>query len=114
MDTASEIQTQIERAEAQIRELREKLLSQKTEERRAAIAEVKKLIKTHALSAADVGLSSSRLKTAKAGGSPKLGVKVAPKYRDPATGNTWTGRGKTPNWLVAKLAAGQSKDDFAV
>lgn len=24
---------------------------------------------------------------------------VAPKYRDPATGQTWTGRGKPPNWI---------------
>lgn len=25
--------------------------------------------------------------------------KVAPKYRDPATGTTWTGRGRTPRWM---------------
>jgi DNA-binding protein H-NS len=24
---------------------------------------------------------------------------VEPKYRDPATGTTWTGRGKAPKWL---------------
>ena len=24
----------------------------------------------------------------------------APKYRDPSTGKTWTGRGKPPNWIV--------------
>lgn len=24
---------------------------------------------------------------------------VAPKYRDPATGQTWTGRGKPPAWI---------------
>ena len=29
----------------------------------------------------------------------KLG-KVAPKYRDPATGMTWTGRGRAPVWIV--------------
>ena len=26
-------------------------------------------------------------------------AKVAPKYRDPATGQTWTGRGKAPKWI---------------
>jgi DNA-binding protein H-NS len=26
----------------------------------------------------------------------------APKYRDPATGATWTGRGKPPNWINGK------------
>jgi DNA-binding protein H-NS len=25
--------------------------------------------------------------------------KVAPKYRDPTTGRTWTGRGKAPKWI---------------
>jgi DNA-binding protein H-NS len=25
--------------------------------------------------------------------------KVAPKYRDPSTGKTWTGRGKAPKWI---------------
>ncbi|MDR0215998.1 MAG: H-NS histone family protein [Comamonas sp.] len=24
---------------------------------------------------------------------------VAPKYRDPVTGQTWSGRGKPPNWI---------------
>jgi len=27
---------------------------------------------------------------------------VAPKYRDPATGKTWTGRGKAPKWIDGK------------
>lgn len=25
---------------------------------------------------------------------------VAPKYRNPATGETWTGRGKAPKWIA--------------
>jgi DNA-binding protein H-NS len=28
--------------------------------------------------------------------------KVTPKYRDPATGATWTGRGKPPKWIEGK------------
>lgn len=27
---------------------------------------------------------------------------VAPKYRDPVTGATWTGRGKPPLWIAGK------------
>lgn len=26
-------------------------------------------------------------------------ARVAPKYRDPKTGTTWTGRGRTPHWM---------------
>nr|WP_233168469.1 H-NS histone family protein [Xylophilus sp. ASV27] len=27
------------------------------------------------------------------------GTSVPPKYRDPSTGQTWTGRGKPPRWI---------------
>jgi H-NS histone family len=35
-----------------------------------------------------------------------------PKYADPVTGNTWSGHGKAPTWLAAKLAAGASIDQY--
>lgn len=31
---------------------------------------------------------------------PRKSVPVAPKYRDPASGATWTGRGKPPRWIA--------------
>lgn len=34
---------------------------------------------------------------------------VAPKYRDPATGATWTGRGKEPVWI-----RGQDRSAFTI
>ncbi len=30
------------------------------------------------------------------------GQTVAPKYRDPETGKTWTGRGVAPKWIAGK------------
>ena len=41
---------------------------------------------------------------------------VAPKYRDPKNpGNTWTGRGRMPRWMVAATKGGKSsKDDFLI
>jgi DNA-binding protein H-NS len=41
---------------------------------------------------------------------------VAIKYRDPENPqNTWTGRGRTPLWLVEKLKKrGVGKEDFAI
>lgn len=41
------------------------------------------------------------------------GIKVAPKYRDDA-GNTWTGRGKQPKWVVAAQAMGRSLDSLLI
>ena len=34
--------------------------------------------------------------------SRKAGGKVAPKYRNPSTGETWTGRGKAPKWIEGR------------
>ncbi len=118
MTNASEIQNQIAAAEAQIRQLREKLETQKSEERRTAVSQAKLLVKIHGLTASELGLSPGgrrgSVKSTKAAKPGTSRPKVAAKYRDPATGNTWTGRGKTPNWLTAKLAAGRTKADFAV
>jgi DNA-binding protein H-NS len=42
------------------------------------------------------------------------GTKVAPKYRNPATGETWAGRGATPRWLQALLQRGRKLAGFAI
>lgn len=43
------------------------------------------------------------------------GGKVAPKYRNPENkSETWTGRGRQPRWLVAKLAKGSKLADFTI
>jgi DNA-binding protein H-NS len=49
----------------------------------------------------------------KSGGRGSRG-KVAVKYRDNA-GNTWTGRGRMPRWMVAATKGGKAKkEDFLV
>jgi len=35
-------------------------------------------------------------------GARRTGGKVAPKFRDPVSGATWTGRGRAPNWIEGK------------
>ena len=50
-------------------------------------------------------------KTKKAGDKRSV---VAPKYRDSATGMTWTGRGKQPKWLAAYIKSGKKLADFAI
>ncbi|MFM7009219.1 MAG: H-NS family nucleoid-associated regulatory protein [Betaproteobacteria bacterium] len=39
---------------------------------------------------------------------------MAPKYKDPETGATWTGRGLKPKWLANALAAGREICEFAI
>jgi len=39
---------------------------------------------------------------------------VLPRYRNPATSETWSGRGKKPRWMAAALAAGHEMDEFLI
>ena len=40
--------------------------------------------------------------------------KVAPKYRDPESGTTWSGRGLAPKWLAEKERAGAKREQFLI
>lgn len=45
----------------------------------------------------------------------RKGGKVAPKYRNPDNKvETWTGRGRQPRWVAARLAKGAKLSDFAI
>ncbi len=48
--------------------------------------------------------------------SPKKAKKQPspPKYRDPASGKTWTGHGKRPGWFVQAVESGVKAEDMAV
>ncbi len=85
-------------------------------ERAGAIAKAKAIIAEHGLKASDLfGLArvgSSESGPTKRSGSNKgstSGNKVAPKYRDPVSGTTWTGRGRSPTWL-----GNRNKNDFLI
>jgi DNA-binding protein H-NS len=40
--------------------------------------------------------------------------RVLPKYRNPQTSETWSGRGKLPRWLVAAMKSGRKMEDFRI
>ncbi len=82
------------------------------EQRGDAIGKVKAMMAEYGLTLADIGSA----KPAAAPVVPKkpAGKKVAAKYRNPATGDTWSGRGLKPKWMTAALAAGKSISDFAL
>lgn len=52
---------------------------------------------------------SGKVSAGKRGKGKGTGTKAAPKYRDPISGSTWTGRGVAPAWIkdVAKEDRGQ-------
>lgn len=77
------------------------------QEHSEAIAQVRALMEQHGLSIADLGLRGGK-------SAARKGSKVAAKYRNGTTGETWSGRGLQPKWLKAALQNGRKIEDFAV
>jgi DNA-binding protein H-NS len=49
------------------------------------------------------------------GGKPRRKYpRVLPKYRNPKTSETWSGRGKLPRWLVAAMKSGKKIEEFRI
>ena len=90
----------------QQREALEKAIAEaRQNEISAAVTKVREIVAEYGLTVQDVfpGRASK-------GAAPKAsGAKVAAKYRDPATGQTWTGRGKAPKWIE-----GQDRAQFVI
>jgi DNA-binding protein H-NS len=42
------------------------------------------------------------------------GAKARPKYKNPTTGELWSGRGLNPRWMKEALAKGKKKEDFLI
>lgn len=94
---------------AQKAELEQKIAETERAERADAVAKVRALMSEYGLTLADLGTRAAAAprKAASSG-------KVAAKYRNAATGDTWSGRGLQPKWLRAELAAGRKLEEFAV
>lgn len=107
--------SEINAIQSQIAKL-QKALEKAQNKREPAIRKVKALMEK-------LGVTVDDLKGS-AGAAPRRGRKpgaakakgtstVAIKYKDP-NGNTWTGRGKTPRWLVEAEANGQNRTQFLI
>jgi len=84
MATYAELRDQIAALEKQASAMR-------MQERASKIAEARALVKDYGMTASELGLTGSRRSPSNAG---------VPKFRDPATGATWSGFGRKPGWLA--------------
>lgn len=98
MATYKELIQQRESLEKQIAEARHRETSD-------AVSQVRALIAEFGLTQQDIFPSGKSGRAA----AVKTGAKVAPKYRNPATEETWTGRGKAPKWIE-----GQDRTPFLI
>jgi len=91
---------------AQRAALEKQIAQTQRDEREKAISQVRTLMAEYGLTVADLGQ--------RAGKKTRTGAKVPAKYRNKASGETWSGRGLQPRWLKAALATGKKLGDFAV
>jgi DNA-binding protein H-NS len=96
-----------------------KLLAEAKKLGRKRLAVIKSIVKQ--MNAHDISINELRQamgKKSKTGRAKKSATekprKSAPvKYKD-GEGNTWSGRGRAPRWLVAAEKSGKKREDFAV
>jgi DNA-binding protein H-NS len=69
------------------------------------IADIRQKIVEYRLSAQDLGFAPRR----RTAGLGALKPPLPPKYQNPRTGQTWSGRGKPPKWI-----AGKNRDRFLI
>jgi DNA-binding protein H-NS len=103
MPTLEVIQEKLKRLQAQA----DALIAKKAQ---SALDQIRRLMLEHGLTTEDIEAKAKAKREAKGAGSPivttkrkasnALGTKVAPKFQDPKSGATWTGRGSAPAWIA--------------
>ena len=92
MATYKELVAQKEALEAQIEVAR-------STEVASVIEQIQSLMAQYGLSPEDVAPRRRRGRPAAFSSTSATKTSLPPKYMDPKTGKTWSGRGRTPGWL---------------
>ena len=117
----AELQRRIQEAERKLTEDRQLAESMREEELKAfveewlakadslgfSVVEVVEAIRPHFPEKGRKGKGAKKTRA-------DAGKKAEPKYRDPKTGVTWSGRGRPAAWLKAYMDAGKKKEDFLI
>lgn len=90
------------------RDIEKALATLEKREQKAALDAAERAAQEHGFSLAELtGVSGRKAKA--------TGVKNPPKYRNPANKDqTWSGRGRKPDWIKAAETAGKDIASFAI
>lgn len=112
-DTIKALLTRRDELRQELAKLDEQIAAQQAAEKRASIERLRALIAEEGLTLADLaGEAKTPRSMTKA--LPTKGRKIPPKYRDPVTGQAWSGRGIKPRWLQQAMAEGKSIEEFLI
>ena len=107
----NELLKQKQELAAKLANLEKQIEDARREERAEVIAKIHQLMSENDIRISDLGGRPGKRKAAVSSGA---GRKLPAKYRDPASGDSWTGRGIQPKWLQARIKEGKKLEDFAV
>lgn len=86
----------VEDLERQQAEIQRRIQEKKEAEKKAVIEQIVNVVNTYQIPLEELVDALGGLKI------KRRGVKAVQKYQDPATGQTWSGRGKEPTWIRGK------------
>jgi len=114
-ETYQSLRTQIIRLQGKAEALRSKLRQPVIDSIVRQMSEYSISIEELETEQKDKGQTSKKATAVhKASAIVKTKRQVAPKYRHPETGETWTGRGKAPRWLAAAVRQGKTRESFLI
>lgn len=99
--------------ERRIEALRQQADRLREREKGPAIREIVSLMRKHGISLPDLRAQMGGRRGRKKA-SPTRGRKIKPLYRNPKTGETWTGRGRPARWIAAAEKAGRKRSEFLI
>lgn len=92
-EAAVEGEDSVESLKAKQDEIQAKIAAKQQAEKNSVLEQIKTVAANYNITANEIADFMGGYR------SKRLGVPAKPKYRDPATGKTWSGRGKAPLWL---------------
>ncbi|RQR65733.1 H-NS histone family protein [Burkholderia sp. Bp9125] len=91
--------TKLENIQAKIAKLQQQADAIKTERTQAVVRQIQDLMLEHGLTVKDIGSASNRKGRRLNGHDAGSKGKLPPKYMNPKTGETWSGRARPPAWI---------------
>lgn len=105
----------LKRIEAKIKSLTKRSDALNRKARQEAIATIVNQMHAYGVSLEDLKAAWRDSRTgASLARSPRRYRETAPKYQHPRTGETWSGRGRPPRWLVEAETEGAVRQSFLI
>ncbi|HJD44526.1 MAG TPA: H-NS histone family protein [Candidatus Paenalcaligenes intestinipullorum] len=102
-----------QKIEKEIQKLQQKMRTLQTRQRRPVITSIVRSMLEYDISPEEVTEAyQRRAQRATRASTPREPLPA--KYRNVATGDEWTGRGRPPRWITEAEAKGKSREEFLI